>query len=280
MKILCLFVRFGEDHHAGSLDVLNAWYERHGLREARTLWIVDNALAPDTPPRALGPRDWLRAGDNSAWEFSAWERALREAEGEPFDLVHFVTSSFNTLYTGYLGHFRPEMLQAVNTRRVCLGHIDGHPSGFELGGRHFDRWLRTCFFFLNRRDALAVRTWVAFGQADLLFASSGTIEFRREAPLSEAYRRHVTAWLRGAEIGGHRWHSPVAGGTGEVRRFQSKALAITNEHALSLTLRDAGLALADLCWLHLQPAPANPSARVAPEKEQVEARNRFLGIPG
>lgn len=282
MKILCLFVRFGENHHAGSLDVLNAWYERHGLLPVRTLWILDNALPADTPRRAIADRQWLRAGDNSAWEFSAWDRALREAVAEnvEFDLVHFVTSSFNTLYTRYLEHFRCEMLEYVLAQDVCLGHIDSHPVGFELEGRNFTAWIRSCFFMLPGSVARNLTRLAVFRDAAVFFVSSAGREFRSDAPLSETYQKHLKAWLQGEEIGGHAWHSPVRGLTGEHVRFQSKVLAILNEHQLSISLRSAGVRLTDFCWLNsvAEAAPAGIPAP-APEADQLKVRRRILGIP-
>ena len=282
MRILCLFVRHGVEAHPGALEMLDGWYERHGLLAQRTLWVIDNALPPDASPVELAPGRWLRAGDNRAWEFSAWERALREARAEApgHEVIHCVTSAFHTLYTGYLGHFQPDMLDYVLDRKVCLGHIDSHPTGFELEGRHFDSWIRTCFFFLARPVADAVHPWVQQRDPARYFRSRDSTAFREEAPLSPGYRHHLTAWLHGAEIGGHRWHSPVGGGAAEVARFQHKVGAILNEHEFSLTLGRLGLSAVDFCWLYRQPRPAGGSGLPPPVTvpEQLAVRRRHLGI--
>ena len=281
MRILCLFVRYGTIAHPNALADLDAWYERHGLRERRTLWILDNALSPEAAPQVVAPGVVLRPGDNSAWEFSAWARALREAdaEGVEADVVHFVTSAFNTLYTGYLQHFRPGMLDYVVARKVCLGHIDSHPVGFELEGRKFDSWVRTCFFFLSRSVALTVSPWVAYADPGRIFAAPDSIAFRGDAPLSPVYQQHITSWLHGEEIGGHRWHSPVGQAPPEIRRFQQKTLAILNEHGLSMGLRDFGISLVDFCWLEsLSGVFPAPSAKLPSEGTQLQIRRKTLGI--
>jgi hypothetical protein len=261
---------------------LEAWYECHGAGLEVTLWVLDNSLPPDSAPRRAGARTWIRAGDNRAWEFSAWARGLREAEAEgvAYDVVHFVTSSFKTLYTGYLDHFSPPMLEIVLQRGVGLGHIDGHPRGFLLEDRPFATWIRTCFFFLPRSKALAVTEWARFRETDRLFARPDAATFRPDAPLSPVYREHLAAWLTGVEIGGHRWHSPVGSSEAEIRRFQSKALAIINEHRLSLRLREIGVPLVDFCWLHLQGVATTPAMPwIVAENEQLVVRRRHLGIP-
>ncbi|HEY4301541.1 MAG TPA: hypothetical protein VGM73_11745 [Candidatus Didemnitutus sp.] len=282
MKILCLLVRFGENHHPEARQELAAWYERHGAGLDVTFWVLDNSLSPDSIPRHEDGRTWIRAGDNRAWEFSAWARALHEAESEgvAYDVVHFVTSSFNTLYTGYLDHFSPPMLEMVLQKGIGLGHIDGHPKGFRLQDREFKSWIRTCFFFLARSTARSVTEWAHFRATDRFFSHADAATFRPDAPLSPAYREHLAAWLTGAEIGGHRWHSPVGAGEAEIRRFQSKVLAIINEHRLSLHLREIGVPLVDFCWLHLQGVAANSDTpRIVAENEQLVVRRRHLGIP-
>lgn len=273
MKILCLFVRHGTVSYPNALAELDRWYSRHDLVESRTLWILDNALDPKAEPTVIAPGVVLRPGDNQAWEFSAWERALREAEAEQIecDVVHFVTSAFNTLYTGYLDHFHPGMLDYVVARKACLGHLDSNPAAVRPGESGPNTWVRTCFFFLPLAVARRLSPWVAFRDPAELFGSPESRDFRPEAPLSVGYRAHLNRWLSGREIGGYQWHSPINFGTGENRRFQGKALAIVNEHGLARTLRGLGYELIDFRWLFSQgvdggTAVANPS----PHPEQPE----------
>jgi len=282
VKILCLFVRHGSEQYPDALPLLDQWYERHGLLGERTLWIIDNARPPGQLPQALGPRILLRSGDNQAWEFSAWSQAIRQAqtEGVRCDLVHFVTSAYNTLYTEYLQHFRPDMLAYVTAHNSCLGHIDSSPQPNRLGPTESQYWTRTCFFFLSWATAQRVNPWAAFGQPELFFAGADSRQFRPDAPLSADYRSHITSWLEGQEMGGHTWHSPVGDGAHENRRFQLKALAILNEHRLAITLRAAGIRLVDFCWLHAQ--RETPVARLPnppPELAQLMVRRKILGIP-
>lgn len=281
MKILCLFVRHGTQQHPEALAHLDAWYERQGLRQQRTLWIIDNALAP-RPPQRLSADTVLRAGDNTAWEFSAWARAIREAkeEGLDHDVVHFVTSAFNSLYTAYLDHFHPDMLGYVLSRSVALGHIDSYDRPVQLEGRSSASWIRTCFFFLPMKLAGRINPWVGFTDPTRFFTSPDSTQFRPDAPISADYQHRIRIWLEGKEVGGHTWHSPIRTDPGETARFQRKTLAITNEHHLALTLRELPANLVDFCWLHTVRAGREGLDLPAPTEEaQLVVRRRFLGIP-
>ena len=282
MKILCLFIRHGSEKYPEALAVLNQWYERHGLLNQRTLWIIDNALPADQPPKLLAPQVILRPGDNQAWEFSAWARALRNARDEriEYDVVHFVTSAFNTLYTAYLGHFCAEMLPYVSTHNVYLGHIDSYDQPVELAGSSSRFWIRTCFFFLPAGVASRIATWAAFTDPEDIFASPESTEFRPDAQLSPDYQRRVRIWLEGQDVGGHTWHSPIGSGPGEVGRFQKKTLAILNEHHFSITLRMQSVPLVDFCWLWSQRHEIGFRQITAPaEIAQLAIRRRILGMP-
>lgn len=282
MKILCLFVRYGTAHYPDAIPLLNQWYERHGLYDQRTLWIIDNARGPQQPPEQLGPRTFLHSGDNRAWEFSAWEHALNlvREHSDQFDALHFVTSAFNTLYTEYLQHFETAMLAYVLKRNICLGHIDSYPAPVQLESLSSQSWIRTCFFFLPWRLAISTSPWVAQENRERFFIEADSREFRSNAPLSVDYQKNITSWLEGQDMGGHTWHSPVKHGLEENTRFQQKTLAILNEHHLAITFRRAGIQLVDFCWLFserstLAMRPPEP----IPELDQLKIRRKILGIP-
>lgn len=281
MKILCLFVRHGTKSYPDALRVLDRWYEKQGLLDQRTLWILDNSLPGGTPLQDVAPGVQLRAGNNDAWEFSTWERALNEARKEQlnYDVVHFVTSAFNTLYTTYLDHFFPEMLNYVIERNVCLGHIDGYDRVVRVGDATSQSWIRTCFFFLPWTLAATLSPWVTYSDSSRLFASPDTRQFKEDAPIDENYQRTIALWLQGGEIGGHTWHTPVGQESGENSRFQHKTVAILNEHRLAVTVRRMGIRLTDFCWLHsfrTTPVPVISDPPV--ETAQIEIRRKILGF--
>ena len=282
MKILCLLVRHGTTAYPSALPDLDAWYDRHQLLGQRELWVIDNARPPAAPPEALGPRTQLRSGDNAAWEFSAWTRALAEARAErvTFDAVHCVTSAFRTLYTGYLADFAPWMLAYATTWNACLGHIDALTGPARTGDDPMPAWIRTAFFFLPRTVVDRCASFATWREPDRLFAGPGERDFRPEAGIPVIHARSIRDWLEGREIGGHVWHSPIGAGPEENARFQHKAMAILNERHLSAQLVRLGVPLVDLAWLHSfagRPLPEVPGP--ADLAQQLAVRRRRLGIP-
>jgi hypothetical protein len=282
MKILCLFVRHGTEKHKDALAVLDRWYEDRGLTALRTLWIIDNALPHDAPPVHLDNGALLISGDNHAWEFSAWARALRRPEltENIFDVVHLVTSAFNTLYTRYLEHFHADMLEDVRVRGLCLGHIDSYDRPVEFAGNRSAHWIRTCFVFLPYSVAHQMNRWVGFDDPAPFFPEPDTTTFGDDAPLSRDYQNRIRVWLEGKEVGGHTWHSPIGSTSAEADRFQQKTLAILNEHSLSVRFRAMGLPLVDFCWWYtLRESRGTKPTVIPPEDEQLKIRRQILCIP-
>jgi hypothetical protein len=281
VKILCLFVRHGTVAYPDALEVLDQWYEKHGLLDQRQLWILDNSLATDVPARGVAPGVELRTGDNEAWEFSTWERAVAEASAEnsSYDIVHFVTSAFNTLYTGYLDHFFPDMLDYVIERNVCLGHVDGYDIPIRMGDVSSQSWIRTCFFFLPWKQASTMSPWATYRTPQLIFENSSSRQFRANAPIDKNYQARLVSWLEGDEMGGHRWHTPVSRESADTSRFQYKTLAILNEHQLAINFRQAGIRLVDFCWLHAFRTTPVPIISDPPEEAlQMKIRRKLLGF--
>jgi len=281
VKILCLFVCHGTLAYPDALEVLDEWYEKHGLLDQRQLWILDNSLPNDFPPQTFSPRAELRAGDNEAWEFSTWQRAIDEAKAanSSYDVVHFVTSAFNTLYTGYLDHFFPQMLDYVIERNVCLGHVDGYDIPIRMGDVASQSWIRTCFFFLPWKPAITMSPWATYRTPRLIFENTSSRQFRANAPIDKNYQARLVSWLEGDDMGGHRWHTPVSRESADTGRFQYKTLAILNEHQLAINFRQAGIRLVDFCWLHaFRTTPVAIISDPPEEALQMKIRRKLLGF--
>jgi glycosyltransferase involved in cell wall biosynthesis len=245
MKILCLYLRYGTRDYPEGLADLQAWYARKLPEASITIWVIDNKIEGQNDGIDLQTGHWLLSGDNQAREFSAFQKVLVEhrEEIEAYDLVHFVTSAFNTLFTGYMDYFSPEHLSVAAHRPICLGHLDSSDEPLELAGETSQSWIRTCFFFMAPETAYSIPSFVAFREESRFFDSEG--EFLKENELSENYQKLITSWLNGEAIQGVTWHSRIT----DPRAFMGKTLAILNEHMLSVHLRKAGVGLVDFYWL-------------------------------
>src|SRR5437899_3340724 len=98
MRVLTLMVRHGTDKYAEALPRTDDIFRRRMPGATRHMVVIDNAL----PEGHIGSGPGgvtIIGGDNSAWEFSAWDKGLRfvGADLDSYDLVHIATSAFDTL---------------------------------------------------------------------------------------------------------------------------------------------------------------------------------------
>jgi hypothetical protein len=250
VRVLTILARFGTRQYADAEDAISDIFRRRMPEVDRTVLVVDNALPEDHPAPERCAR-MLLAGDNSAREFSGFDRAVRFIGQDlcRFDLVHFATSAFNRLYTEYLERFDTRVLESVVRRPACLGHIDGYSEPVEILDVHTQHWIRTGFFILPPREVKMLGSFVTIRDGRRFFSGDPDAPFLEQAPLSRRYRRYIIDWLTGLDIGqGVKWHShfPVTSET--LPSFEHKALSILNEHLLAVRLRAMGCRLIDVTW--------------------------------
>jgi len=247
MRILVLFARHGTERYPESLSDLDGFYQAHLPSARRDVVVVDNAGGVEAS-EAPG----VIAGSNRSWEFSAWDEGLASV-GDllgDYDLVHLVTSAFRTLYVRYIERLDLRVLQLVAGRRAAVGHIDRYDEPIELMGHTSQSWLRSSFVFVPPAELVALGSLVGVTDASRFFSGDARNPFRATAPLSENYRQFIRGWLTGEGTGqGTKWHSRFALSPTTLPLFESKALAILNEHMLAIRLRLQGCELVDATWL-------------------------------
>jgi hypothetical protein len=278
MKILSILVRAGTQRYPEAEAQLDALFLRQMPSVIRTSLVVDNALPAEVEERS-GEGRIVIGGDNSVWEFSAFDRAVQYIGSRiwDFDLVHLATSAFGRLYVAYLDRFSEAVLHAIRGRSACLGHIDCYDSAVTLRHYRFQHWIRTAFFFLPPVELRALRSFVSFSDARSVFDDDPGHPFLANAPLCGPYRDYIARWLMGADIGqGVQWHSPIALTPDNLALFKSKATAIINEHLLSVRLRALGCRTIDVTWLsgQLQRMPPGEVAWDAGWQTQLASRDQ------
>jgi hypothetical protein len=94
--------------------------------------------------------------------------------------------------------FNATLLEAVAGRPVCVGH---RPPQRPVDILHFRKSApdSTCFFFLPPTEVKALGRLATIQMAAL--QRKRWRAFRPAAPLSTAYRAHITDWLNGRDIG-------------------------------------------------------------------------------
>ncbi|GAB4071158.1 hypothetical protein KHC28_10370 [Ancylobacter sonchi] len=249
--MLNLFVRHGAETYADALETLQAYYAAHLPNVARTLVVIDNAR-PEGSVETLPGGAALLGASNALWEFSAWDAGLDALHGSlmQYDYVHFVTSAYRQLYTAYIDRIDTQVLSALRGRDVVIGHIDAYPQPVGFLGRTSQAWLRSCFLFMPPATLRRLGPITSLRDPARWFSGNPDAPFRDDAPLSADFRAHIVNWLTGEGTGqGTAWHSRFALDAGTLAHFEAKALAILNEHALSMRLYGQGTALVDATWI-------------------------------
>ena len=249
-RVLTILARYGIDAYRRAERDIEVFFNRQLPAIDRTTIVVDNAL-----PRSYAeerPTGFLLGGDNSAREFSAFDRAVDFVGSSiwSYDLVHFATSAFNTLYVAYLDRFDQGMLDAVAGRPVALGHIDCYNEPIEVLAFRSQHWMRSCFLFVPPSEVKALGRFATIGDGTRFFSGNHEEPFLFDAPLCSKYRRYITTWLTGGDIGqGVEWHSSMPLSRESLPAFEQKAVSILNEQLLSIRLRAMGCRLIDVTWL-------------------------------
>lgn len=250
MRVLTILTRFGSEQYPHAEQEIALIFQRQMPSVDRTVVVVDNALPKGFEEKR--PQRMVIGGDNSAGEFSAFDCALDSIGSHiwSYDLVHFATSAFNTLYVDYLQRLDAALLEAVARRPICVGHIDCYNAAVEILGFRTQHWIRTCFFFLPPTEVKALGSFVTIRDGGGFFSGNPDAPFHPDAPLSLAYREYITNWLTGHDIGqGMKWHSSVELTSERLLSFERKAVAILNEQLLGVRLRAMRCRLIDVIWV-------------------------------
>jgi hypothetical protein len=253
MRLLTILARFGTEQYPHAEEEIAGIFARQMPTVDRSVVVVDNAL-PREFVQERG-RHWLLGGDNHASEFSAFDRALNYLGSEiwSYDLIHFATSAFNTLYVAYLERFDTKLLESISERPACVGHIDCYNEAVDIMGFRSQHWIRSCFFVMPPAEARILGSLVSVSDGSRFFSGRPDAPFLPDAPISAAYRSSMRDWITGGDIGqGVTWHSSFPLNAATLASFERKALCIINEHLLAIRLRALGCRVVDVTWLSTQ----------------------------
>lgn len=272
IKILCLYLRYGPDDYPGALDKLINWY-REKQKESNvnlTIWVIDNKIDKEFDGIDLATGCRLLSGDNLQREFSGFQKVVDEHHDEivSFDVIHFVTSAYDQLFTGYRDYFSLNHLYPILHRPICLGHIDYYDCPIQLLGNVSQCWIRTCFFFMSPYVLYNLETLNNLTDKHQFLDDNSN--FLDNGLISMSYQKQIKDWLFGKKIQGVSWHG--SGLIGDA--FAQKTLSILNEHMLSIKLRSRGVQLVDFYWLkkNFKEVISTYSSLIPEAMEQVKER--------
>lgn len=251
MRIVTLLARHGTEKYQNAVQDMRTLFAQQMPEVSHEIIIIDNAL-DSRYSEILRPKITLIGGDNTAWEFSAWDSGLAFLRGrlEEYDFIHLATSAFRQLYVRYLDLFDADMLGLIRGRAAAVGHVDYFNEPVELFGRSSQSWIRSSFVLLPPTELLLLGSLVTVEDRKTFFSGDPAAPFRADAPLSEGFRQNIIGWLTGAGTGqGAEWHSRFVLSPETLDFFEAKVLAVLNEHSLTLRLKAQGCNIVDATWL-------------------------------
>jgi len=277
MRVLTILLRYGTTAYPDAERQIDEIFGRQLSQIDREVIVIDNALPPGV--NETHGRRTVIGGDNTFREFSGFDRALAHVGPAlaSYDLVHFATDAFHTLYVEYLKRFDAAVLAAIAGRPACVGHIDCYNEPIEVLGFHVQHWLRTGFFFMPPTEVASLGTFVSVRETRRFFSTDPQAPFRAEAPLSRRYQEYLIDWITGSDIGqGVQWHSSFALDAEKLSAFAQKSHAIMNEQLFSARLRAMGCRLIDVTWLsaRLERGDMRPDEWNTPWRRQLAGRDR------
>jgi hypothetical protein len=281
LNILTLFARHGVDTYKDALPALDEFYATKLPRAARRTVIVDD-INPYSSLEIFENNTTLIGSDERSWEFSSWDSGVRFVEPQimRYDYVHLVTSAFRQQYIKYIDLIDETILDNLRGQLVALGHIDRYNQPIELCGRVSQSWIRSSFLFVSPALIRLLGSFVTFRDRSLFFSGDPKDPFLRDAPLSPEYRTNILNWLTGSGTGqGTEWHSRFELTTESIDYFEAKALAILNEHSLSIRMRSHGANTVDATWFasHLDRSQTGAKSLYIPHwREQLKQREPYV----
>jgi hypothetical protein len=246
-KIVVLYVTYG-DEYSGSFNTLLNFLKN--INYKYEIIIIDNKYGANSLyiPYPNGIHGNIRAtigGDNSCWEFSAWDRGLEfiKINNIRHDCILFVNDSFmNNRIKGVGGHpstviNNESIYQCINNNKAVFTWLTTGPKYFELDGIDVSSWYRTNCFLLNRNH---INTLTNIKTCDKIYIEKFISKdlskgyFKEDAPMNETLKQFIIWRLT------ENWHKPIIIEENK-EIFKMKTLAYFNEFFLTHRIRKANI---------------------------------------
>jgi polysaccharide biosynthesis protein PslH len=255
ISVQVLFVQYDRKKYEGAFERLL------GLLDALSgidysLLVVDN-LEPGEWSHPISSLVVHAGGDNSAWEFSAFDRGLRQLERDGSrrsrDLYLFVTDAYAAYGDEFLALIDRGVFERALSSGACLGWVDSWPDEFDVFGHRVREWLRTSFLVVPADVLPRLRPFATPIDRGRLFSTDPREPFLAKAPISTNLKEYLVHWLARGEPRHplERWHSHFELDKSSFGFFMDKVCAILREYLLSARIREAGVPSYDFRLLDL-----------------------------
>ncbi len=248
-QVTVVLVQYDRKKYAGALEGLLAVLSPLQNISFRVL-LVDNA-EPGEWHHELTDQLTHIGGDNSSWEFSAFDNGLafaREQEIEQ-DLFLLVTDAYAAYGSEFLDLIDEDVIDAALSWKACIGWVDAAPEELALYGSHYREWIRTSFVFVPTDLIRQIEPLAYAIDEKAVFGGNAQHLFVEDSPVGAELQQFMREWLLEQPDGKHslpeQWHSKFELTDENYPLFQAKACTIIREHMLSVRLREANIPVFD-----------------------------------
>ncbi len=244
LRLSVIFLQFDRQKYAAALERLVSLVTGLESVDARIV-VVDNAH-PGFWQHEISDRIVQVGGDNSAWEFSAFDRGIHflATKNHPADIYAFATDAFLAYGDDYLDLIDAAALRYCLELRSCIGWVDSFGCDLTACGHTYRDWMRTSFFLLPAELLPAIAPLTTSLDPETLFGPAAATPFSESAPLSTNLKQRLLAWLTTADTDvalEEVWHSQIELSDDTFAFFQAKVSAILREQLLSARLQSSGI---------------------------------------
>ncbi len=239
-KVLILFLRYG-DTYKGAYEELVKICERITL--PKRMVVIHNDRE-DMGPRQKGEWVYEMGGDNSVYEFSGWQKALRSEVSVSFspDVYMLVNDAFLAKRFYATPVIDDDMFRILAGKKVIGGNLRRNSFSIKYKGMELQDYVTTHFFLMSREALDALGTLVSEADPDRFVKPRFSEEIFTDNEIwTEKFKKYLTASLTGKYHEKGKTVSPEHYGF-----LKRKVIAVVNELLLSARAREAGIRLADM----------------------------------
>lgn len=237
MRLAVLYLQWDPEKHGGDFETLRSYVD--GIRFCRkTYYVIDNKREGSGSTQ-LAEDVFAVDGDNSAGEFTGWQRGIEtiRSQGRRFGTFLFCNDAFLAPGESFLREYGSRALLYSVVLRAMVGRLDSHGEPLSLLGYEFTDWVCSNCFFLPESAVDRLQSVVSIRDEDLdalLTPAPSSAVFRADGRIGEGYRTQILHWLT------RRWHSRLEIGDETWDLLRLKVRAILNEALLTARVRELG----------------------------------------
>jgi len=238
-KLVVLFAQYGNEQYPDAHKDLDNFLKDINCSKQKI--IIDNKTACDYDYVFPNGNIYIQ-GDNSAWEFSAWDKGLKYVKdlNVEYDAILFVNSSFmNSRIKGIGGN--PKTVINNESIRLCIEDnkaifpwLTTGDKYFKLDNNDVSSWYRTNCFLLNKNHINVlqfIQTYDIIYLDKFINKEISDNYFKADAPMNKILKDFIIWRLT------ESWHNPI-----DIKEswslFKMKTLGYFNEFGLTARLRN------------------------------------------